>query len=336
MRLLAFSDIHHNLVAVRKLRASEKNSFDAIIVAGDIGSKSVSEFFKILSTFKCPILYVYGNWDDKLGYRTSYGRNCHLLQSNMVTVGDLHFTGFSGCPTRWGKNPIARRLYREVGQAHKAVSDAHSRAEALFWKQAEIVGFEKAGKPLKKITSTKAYQKYAEQLQSARSEILRLNRESIGKAVKRAGIDPRKCVVITHQRLTRLSEEVPGALLHLFGHLHTFSEHTFKTTKYVNVAALDRPVSVRPRAKEEWGKEDCRNFNAGNYTTIEINSSQAIKIQCVDLAHEYPNWIPLEDRRYNGIEWIPEEAKWTKASDLPILQYEVWRSPRIAKPNAPV
>jgi predicted phosphodiesterase len=56
MRLLAFSDIHRNLEAVRKLRASEANSFDAVVVAGDIGSESANEFFKILSTFNCPVL----------------------------------------------------------------------------------------------------------------------------------------------------------------------------------------------------------------------------------------------------------------------------------------
>jgi predicted phosphodiesterase len=278
MRLLAFSDIHHNLVAVRKLRALEKNSFDAIIVAGDIGNESASRFFKILATFKCPVLYVYGNWDNKLGYRTSYGRNCHLIQSNVVAVGDLHFTGFSGCPTHWGRNPIAGR--------------------------------------------------------SARSEILGLNRESIAKAVKRAGIDSRRCVVITHQRLTRLSEVVPGALLHLFGHLHTFSEHTFKETKYINVAALDRPISVRPRSKEEWAKEDCRNLNAGNYVTIEINSSLEVNARCITLPHEYPNWIALEDRRYNGIRWIPQETKWTNTSDPPIPRYEVSRRPRKIESHA--
>jgi len=103
MRLLAFSDIHHNLVAVRKLRALETNSFDAIVVAGDIGSASAEEFFRILSTFKCPILYVYGNWDHELSYSKSYGDHCHLIHSNVVTIGDLHFTGFSGCPTNWGK-----------------------------------------------------------------------------------------------------------------------------------------------------------------------------------------------------------------------------------------
>ena len=319
MRLLAFSDIHHNLVAVRKLRAFEKNSFDAIIVAGDIGSESAADFFEILATFKCPVMYVYGNWDNKLGYKRSFGHHCHLIHSNVITIGNISFVGFSGCPAHWGKNPIVRKFYRQIEIENRSVVDA----------------LRDGIRPGYRIRRTKAYQEYALQLQSAKNEVLKLNRESIREAVKKAEIDPRRCVIITHQRLTRLSEEIPGALLHLFGHLHTFSEHTFKTTKYVNVAALDRPVSVRPRTKEKWVKEDCRNFNAGNYTTIEINSSQALKIQCVNLPHEYLNWIPLEDRRYNGIEWIPEEAKWTNASDVPIPRYEVWRSPKTAKPHAP-
>jgi predicted phosphodiesterase len=319
MRLLAFSDIHHNLVAVRKLRASEKNSFDAIVVAGDIGSESAADFFKILATFKCPVMYVYGNWDTKLGYKTSFGPDCHLIHSNVITIGNIGFTGFSGCPTHWGKNPIAQKLYRQIENENKSVVDA----------------LRNGARAAHGIRRTRAYQKYALQLQSARGEVLKLNRGSIRKAIKKAEIDPRKCVVITHQRLTRLSEEIPGALLHLFGHLHTFSERTFKATKYVNVAALDRPVSVRPRAKEKWGKEDCRNFNAGNYTTIEIGSSLEIKTRCMTLPHEYPNWIPLENHRYNGIKWIPEEARWTNASDPPISQYEVSRSPRTIKPHAP-
>jgi predicted phosphodiesterase len=66
MTSLAFSDIHHNLEAVRKLRASEANSFDAVVVAGDIGSESANKFFKILSTFNCPVLYVFGNGDHEL------------------------------------------------------------------------------------------------------------------------------------------------------------------------------------------------------------------------------------------------------------------------------
>jgi hypothetical protein len=273
MRLLAFSDIHHNLTAVQRLRVLEKNSFDAIVVAGDMGSESAAGIFKILMTFECPIMYVYGNWDHKLGYKKSFGVNCHLIHCNVIAVGNINFTGFSGCPTNWGKNPIARRLYRRVETENKGV------LEAL-----------RGGiRSTSRVRGTKAYRKYMSQLRTTRNEILKLNREGITKALKNAEIDPRNCVIITHQRLTRLSEEIPGTLLHLFGHLHAFSEHTFKSTKYVNVAALDRETYTRPRIFEKWENEDCRTLSAGNYTIIEIDSSRSVNVRCIELEHGNPN-----------------------------------------------
>jgi predicted phosphodiesterase len=239
MRLLAFSDIHHNLAAVRKLRASEANSFDAIVVAGDIGSESAEEFFKILSTFKCPVLYVFGNWDHELGY------------------------------------PIARRILSKVKRADTA------------------------------------------RLRLAKSSILKSNRESVRKVIASASVDPRKCVVVTHERLARLSEEIPDTLLHLFGHIHHYSDRTYNGTRYVDVAALDRPIPVRPRARKRWTMEDCRNVNAGNYATIEISSSQGISAQCVSMRREYPDWLPLEDSRFLAKDWIPEEKRWAIPSKMP-------------------
>lgn len=108
MKLLALSDIHSNLVAVRHMRACEANTFDAIVVAGDIGNNAVPAFFEIMKSFACPAVYVFGNWDHKLDYTTQYGSAFHLLHLQVVTVGRMHFTGFSGCPTNWGRNPIAR------------------------------------------------------------------------------------------------------------------------------------------------------------------------------------------------------------------------------------
>jgi predicted phosphodiesterase len=265
MRLLALSDIHHNLLAVRKLRASETNSFDAIVVAGDIGSASADEFFKIISTFECPVLYVFGNWDHELSYSKVYGDNCHLIHSNVVTIGDLHFTGFSGCPTNWGKNPIARKILTNVAKTN------------------------------------------SDQFRLAKSSILELNRKSVRKAISSASVDPLKCVVVTHERLARLSEEIPGTLLHLFGHIHRYSNQTYKGTRFINVATLDRPMPVRPRAKKRWTMDDCRNVNAGNYVTIEISSSQGIRAQCMYMRRDYPGWLPLEDSPVLATDWIPEE-----------------------------
>lgn len=272
MRLLAFSDIHHNLVAVRKLRALEMNSFDAIVVAGDIGSASADEFFKILTSFKCPVLYVFGNWDHELSYSKSYGDNCHLIHSNVVTIDGIHFTGFSGCPTNWGKNPIARKILSKIKKTDTA------------------------------------------QRRLARSSILELNRNSVRKAIRRDSVDPRRCVVVTHERVARLSEEIPGTLLHLFGHIHHYSDQTYKGTRYIDVAALDRPVPVRPRARKRWAMKDCRNVNAGNYVTIEFSSSEEISARCVYMQREYPNWLPLEDSRIPGMDWIPEEKGWANPS----------------------
>jgi predicted phosphodiesterase len=279
MRLLAFSDIHDNVASVRKLRASESNSFDAVVVAGDIGSAAAEEFFRIITTFECPVLYVFGNWDRALSYKKVYGDNCHLLHANVVRVGDLNFTGFSGCPSNWGKNPIARQVMRNL-PPNDAV-----------------------------------------QGRLAASSILDLNRRSVQKAVKRAAIDLRKCVVVTHERLARLGEALPGALLHLYGHIHRYSDQLYRGTRYIDVAPLDRPLPVRPKAKAHWTVEDCANVNAGNYAKIEINSSQEITAECVHLRRDYPAWLPLTDSQIVPIGWIPEEEKWANSSRVAVEKF---------------
>jgi predicted phosphodiesterase len=113
MNILAISDIHNNVAAVRRMRSLERNCFDVIIIAGDIGSDHAETIFKVLQSFKCPILYVYGNWDRKLSYKASFGADCHFLHLNFVKIKSLTFTGFSGCPTHWGRNPIAMRSLRK-------------------------------------------------------------------------------------------------------------------------------------------------------------------------------------------------------------------------------
>jgi Icc-related predicted phosphoesterase len=250
MRLLAFSDIHHNLVAVRNLRAQEKNSFDAIVVAGDIGSNSAPLFFKILSTFKCPVMYVYGNWDHKLTYTASFGRNCHLIHSNVVQIGKLSFAGFSGCPTNWGMNPVFRKLRRRIEVDNADI----------------IAALKNDAASSNKIQRTKAYQKYIAQRQLVKSEVLRLNRQGISNAIREAGIDPKTSIIITHERLSRLNQELPGTLLHIFGHIHKYSDHTFRGTRYIDVAALDRASP-----------------DMGNYATIEIDSGLEVRAKCITL-----------------------------------------------------
>jgi predicted phosphodiesterase len=58
MKLLAFSDIHNNMAAVRELRRQESNGYNDILVAGDIGGESVSELQSMLSPFNYPMYFV--------------------------------------------------------------------------------------------------------------------------------------------------------------------------------------------------------------------------------------------------------------------------------------
>jgi Icc-related predicted phosphoesterase len=277
MKLLAFSDIHHNLMAVREMRAQESNSFDAIAVAGDIGGDSAPAFFRILATFECPVLYVYGNWDPQLGYDACFGRDCHLVQGNVTTINGFHFTGFSGCPTNWGQNPIARRLRRKLQQAHKPVMEALAQAAA---RKTDIAGGKTARDRIETIKRSKAYRDYLAALRLCSSETLRLNRESVGRAVRKIKADPRKCIVISHERMPRLNDEIPGALLHLFGHIHRFSVRDFKGTTYVDVAALDRSSSKPSRIAS---MDQSVTPDAGNYTRIEITRSLDVKVTCMSL-----------------------------------------------------
>ncbi len=110
MRLLGVSDIHGNVEAVRKLREHEGNTFDAVVVAGDIGGEAAAEIMGLLASFACPVLYVYGNWDRRLPYDADFGPSCHHLHLRPVECGGWTFAGISGIPRSWGLNPIAAEL----------------------------------------------------------------------------------------------------------------------------------------------------------------------------------------------------------------------------------
>jgi hypothetical protein len=108
MRILAISDIHNNVACIRKLRSQESNQFDVVAIAGDIGGHRAAEIFAVLRTFKCPLVYVYGNWDSQLTYRKRFGKGCHLAHLNVVKIGAFSFTGFSEFSP--GCDPILRWL----------------------------------------------------------------------------------------------------------------------------------------------------------------------------------------------------------------------------------
>lgn len=248
MRIIALSDIHNNLVCVRKLRTFVSNRFDAVIVAGDIGRAIVPEFFRILATFDCPILYVLGNWDDRREHQKYFGPRIHFIDADFVTIGSTTIAGFRDFPSEVGRRELANKLLSE-------------------------------------------------------------------------NIDFGNTILVCHYRLPRLYRDMPGLGLHIFGHVHRYRESKFKGTTFLNVAALDHPVSARPKHKVRWNREDCRNYNAGNCAVVDI-SGDDIQATCVTFPHDYDGWVALRDRCFHGVEWIPDEREWTDPMDPKLLQYE--------------
>jgi len=108
MKLLALSDIHGNLSAIRALRAAEENTFDAVVVAGDIGSDAADDFFAIVSTFECPVFYVYGNWDHEPGYRKTFAADCHLVHLRVLIIGGVAIAGFRPAQASWLQSAFHR------------------------------------------------------------------------------------------------------------------------------------------------------------------------------------------------------------------------------------
>jgi predicted phosphodiesterase len=247
VKILALSDVHNNLVCVRKLRSLFTESFDAVVVAGDIGRDVIPAFFRILATFGCQILYVLGNWDHRRDHQKDFGPNVHFLDATFVTIGSITIAGFSDFPSDAERIALVNKLH--------------------------------------------------------------LAKINLGRTI-----------LVCHYRLPRLYRDMPNLRLHIFGHIHRYAKTNFRGTSFLNVAALDHPVSARPRHKAKWVREDCRNYNAGSCTVIEI-ASDYIQAACVTLPHDYHDWTAIEDRCFHGVQWVPEETEWTHPTDPKLLEY---------------
>ncbi|HEX9464485.1 MAG TPA: metallophosphoesterase family protein [Alphaproteobacteria bacterium] len=207
MRLLAVSDIHGNVDAVRRLRDRERNDFDAVVVAGDIGSTAAPDILGLLASFACPVLYVFGNWDSKLPYDASFGPNCHHLHLRSVECGGWAFAGFSGLPAHWGLNPLAAAMEQELRPRRQTADRAAKRRHAR--------------------------------------EVQRRNRASLADVIASSRAGQKRTIVVTHERQYRVHEDMPDVPLFLFGHRHGFESATFRGAQFVNVSVLDDALPPR-------------------------------------------------------------------------------------------
>ncbi|WP_458425672.1 metallophosphoesterase family protein [Methylorubrum extorquens] len=314
--MLTLSDIHDRVAAVERLRAVEINRFDAVIVAGDIGSEQAPAIMAILGTFGCPVLYVYGNWDHQLAYDVDFGERCRHLHHRGVNVEGLFFTGFSGLPTHWGQNPIAAALEAAVDERHHAVLALLAETEAaasagkarieqertarldelaattknrktkVYAQQVAriereaAVALDREAAQLNIVKRTKDHRLYLEDSEAASADILRLNRQQMVALIQEIG--PRHTIVVTHERLPHTSEDMYGVPLFLFGHRHGYSDKLWNGSRFVNVSALDQLAVVAPKTDDgspDAQRRSWRTADLGSYVVLEIDKSGRIEVK---------------------------------------------------------
>jgi hypothetical protein len=337
VKLLALSDAHANIIAVRKLRAQERNEFDAIVIAGDLGGDSATELFDVINTFRCPVIYVYGNHDESLKYNKNMKGQSALLHMNVIKLSEFAFVGYSGCQANWGQNPIAlkilgrrpispkfvtgnleaeflayRRKKADIERAYhqaigrlKGASKKGQKLSLIEQRDAEIA---EARKPMVAILKNRKYNALraeAKEIEELKQHVLRTNREQLLETIHHSGVSTSNLIVITHERTPW--KYLGRAFLHLFGHRHGFADHVYKGTRYVNVSALNGLITVRPRRLRNWSYSDCRNLNGGSYAVIEISDSREISVVCRRLPQSYKEWVPLENEVVYGLPCVPQE-----------------------------
>ncbi|MFF9550336.1 metallophosphoesterase family protein [Methylobacterium fujisawaense] len=313
---MAISDIHGRVAAVERLRALESNRFDAVVVAGDIGSEHAQAVMTVLATFECPVLYVYGNWDYDLPYDLDLGNRCRHLHHRGINIEGLFFTGFSGLPTHWGQNPIAAAIEAAVDDRHRIVLAQLNEAKASYEAAVARIEQEKAAQldelaSVTKNTKTKVYARRVEQIErntaialrreathvdavkggkayrayledggSAYASILESNRRELAAVVQELG--PRRTIVVTHERLTHTTEDLYGVPLFLFGHRHGHEDKFWNGSRFVNVSALDQLVIVAPKTDDgspNPRRQSWRTADIGSYVILETDGAGRVGIE---------------------------------------------------------
>jgi Calcineurin-like phosphoesterase superfamily domain len=259
IRILALSDIHNNVDCVRLLRGQESNDYDVVLVAGDMGSESAREILQICSTFRCPVLYIYGNWDNELDYNASFFDNCTHLHRKIVSIDGHSFAGFSGCSAHWGRNPLAFEVYAAVDAKYaelvcklaalkvenkersaiakseydQSLVDLRRSKAAQGWivTKKELAKLQSnrtshtrtSSRDLYKLLTSTPYKRYRKERSVASRLIAAQNRSDLITLVTKSNARRDKLVLMTHDRTYRIHEGVDELVLHCFGHRHGLS-----------------------------------------------------------------------------------------------------------------
>lgn len=241
MRILAIFDIHGHPEPIQALVAKEAARFDSVVVAGDIGGycHTAAEILAPLKAFRCPVAYIYGNWDNELDYGADLGIGHHL--HGYPLVDGYAFVGFSGCDAHWGKNPTRHVIRQEEDAEAPRPEDGTPKPSA------------------------------------ARRSPARENAEAMTQLWEATGVPAGRTTVVTHDPTYRLHDLIPGLALHVFGHRHGFEDREQRGTRVVNVSAADDgewQYGSNTRTGQQVRRPKPGTCLVGNYAVIEMSEGR--------------------------------------------------------------
>lgn len=253
------------------------------MVAGDIGNRNASNTLKELEKFLCPVLYIYGNWDNELPYNRVISENSEHIHLNPVRIENFLFAGFSGCDIGWGQNPIALKLKYELTERHIIILAQRKDSLAEYNKIRDLNGISHAlsKQALRKydaLTKSAKFKKFLVDQTITRKNILNENVLALTKSIDAIRNRNDNIVIVTHERIYRIQEKTPKIFMHMFGHRHGFKVTDVNGIKFINVSMLDWPRIVRTDPYPMNGDK-----SLANYVVIEINNSGEININPIFL-----------------------------------------------------
>lgn len=266
-----------------------------------LGRKLQTIFFEVLSTFECPVFYVYGNWDNELDYNQTFTDRCTHLHLNLIRCGGFVFAGFSGCGAHWGKNPIVQEMQSQFNAKWSWVFKELEERQQV----AQLTG----GPALAKTNRDhrNAQRRFKHDKKKVEKAFETENRRALIQLLNAAQVDPKRLVLVTHERQYRLHEDMPGCFLHLFGHRHGFKRTSSHNSHFVNVSALDRTLTIYPKGMTPNTRTSMnaqRNVDAGSYAIIEVFNSLDIRVESRQLWTDASDEWEIHQYGIYGCPWL--------------------------------
>lgn len=100
-----------------------------------------------------------------------------------------------------------------------------------------------------------------------------------------------RTIVVSHDRLTRTSNDMPGVALFLYGHMHKFEDKRHRGSRFVNVSALGEVTTLTTEIAP--GPKGYRNALRGSYVAIDCSDNGDIHLTPKRFRQATEGWRPV-------------------------------------------